>query len=199
MHKKHVKKAQVRVLSLYSQKDRHLIFSIGFATFFFGFALGGCIHAYLLFIDSPLVQGYRGSLSYVSSIFGDGIILPLVTMSITAFLLRYKAIAKEQLPLAGVLGSLVTIFFHVNQAINKLVNWTMPTPWQWNSLGMFHAFYMFVVATGICLFYLISLKVIAKEKRIPGEVFFVSGGVILFLLLLRLDYMSLDLRLLLPR
>lgn len=185
-------------------KDRldvydYIVVFVGLATVFFGFLGAAVINVYLLTVHSPLVTQLRATLDYRSAILGDGIILPIVDMICISFVLRYwKWVGKKIFHSALLLGLLFTVYLHASQAISGLINWTMPKPWQWNILGAWHALYMFSVASLIGLFYLLAIRYIKRNKILPKEVFLVSIGVIIFFVLLRLDYISVNLRNLLP-
>ncbi len=179
---------------------RLIIFGVGFATFFFGFAAGALLNLYLLWVHSPLVLQLRASLTYKSAIFGDGIILPVVNMIAMAFLLKnWSAVKKRVVQMAIFLGVCITVYFHVTQAIEGIVNWAMPSPWHWNALGLWHAIYMFSVASFLSLFYLVLLKIMRNKKQIPKEVVIVTLGIAIFFILLRLDYITIDLKSLVPQ
>lgn len=178
---------------------RGIILGIGFATFFFGFFAGGALHAYLIFIGSSFVQEFRGSLTYVSAIFGDGILLPVLNMMIAGFLLDRKHLVHRKIIYAAlVLGFAITAYFHVAQAVGGIINWAMPAPWQWNILGLWHGAYMFSVASFLSLFYLVVVGIVRKERHMPKEFFIVTAGLIFFFLLLRFDYMTVSLNSLVP-
>lgn len=188
-----IKRTQEKILTaiLDDSKHRYFVLGIGVTTFILGFAAGAIINFYLLLIHDPLVANFRASLSYKSSIFGDGVILPIINMFALLFLLENSRIIKEKtIKTAVSLGVLITLYFYINQAARGLVNWSMPTPWHWNLLGGFHAVYMFLAASFISLFYLTLIKYMRKSKVLPKEAVIVTGGIILFLILLRLDYMS---------
>lgn len=192
-----VKRAKVVITEVDNREE--IVALVGFATFFFGFAAGAILNLYLLAISHPLVEQFRSALSYKSAIFGDGILLPVINMVATAFILRNREfVGKKILRLALFLGITVTAYFHVTQAIGGIVNWAMPTPWHWNILGIWHAIYMFSVASLLSLLYLISIKVMKEEKEVPMEVMVVTFGIVFFFVLLRLDYISIDLREFLP-
>src|SRR5581483_366800 len=160
-------------------KERYIIISVGIGTFFFGFFAGAVASAYLLSIHSQLVAGLRTSLSFKSAIFGDGFILPVINMVAAAFLLANKKLLTKALATNSVLlGFLITAYFHLNQAINKLVNWAMPTPWHWNILGLWHAIYMFSVSAFISLFYIIVMRNSRYGQRLPKEFFIVTTGLV---------------------
>lgn len=176
------------------QKKNKIIMGVGAATFFFGFGAGAIINLYLLAIQSPLVLQFRSSLMYISSILGDGIILPIVNMLVISSLLKNQAfINRLAVALSLFLGLLVTLYFHITQAVQGLVNWSMPKPWEWNFLGVWHALYMFVVASLICLFYIVLRLNFAKHKKLTKDAVLVTLGIVLFLILLRLDYIDVKL------
>lgn len=176
------------------KKHKKIIFLTGLATFFFGFGAGAILNLYLLFIQSPLVLQFRSSLLYISSIFGDGIILPIVNMIAVSFLFKnQKLMRRLTISLGLLLGLIVTSYFHISQAVQGLVNWSMPRPWEWNFLGAWHALYMFGVASLLCLFYIVFILNFKKQKKLHKEVLLVTVGIIFFLILLRLDYRNANL------
>ncbi len=176
------------------------IITTGLATFFFGFGAGAILNLYLISIKSPLVANLRSSLSFKSSIYGDGILLPIVNMVMVAFLYKKREFVHKYSLRAGFLGGFViTAYFHIIQALQGLVNWTMPTPWHWNILGFWHALYMFSVASLITLFFVVSVLSFRKQKKLDKEIYIVIAGIIFFLLLLKSDYMDVNLLSLIPR
>ncbi len=178
---------------------RKAIILTGLATFFFGFGAGAILNLYLISVNSQLVAGLRSSLSYISSIYGDGALLPIVNMVMVAFLYKRKEFVRKNSLIVGFIGGgVITSYFHITQALNGIVNWTMPTPWHWNLLGVWHGLYMLSVTSLIVLFYFVSILSARRDKKIPKEVYIVTGGIIIFLLLLRFDYMSVSLTSLLP-
>lgn len=175
-------------MNLKNYNKKHFIFLTGFATFFFGFGVPAGLNLYLLAIHSPLVLQYRSSLMYVSSILGDGIILPIVNMAAISFLVGNKELGRIRVVWALIFGAVITAYFHIAQALQGLANWSMPKPWEWNFLGYFHALYMFAVASFLCLFYIVFILSFKKEKKLYREAILVTLGIIFFLILLRLDY-----------
>lgn len=175
------------------------IIATGLATFFFGFGAGAILNLYLISVQSPIVTKLRSSLSFKSSIYGDGVLLPIVNMIMVAYLYKNKnLISRKTLSISFLGGLLITAYFYVNQAVQGLVNWTMPTPWHWNFLGLWHALYMFLVTSLITLFFTISFLSFKKERHISKEFFIVALGLIAFLFLLRLDYSNISLSSLVP-
>src|SRR3989344_9663148 len=121
---------------------RKFIILTGLSTFFFGFGAGAILNVYLILVNSSLVQELRGSLTFISSIFGDGIILPIINMiAMSVILNNKKYVNKFSIVFGLICGLLITIWFHTVQGLQGLVNWSMPTPWHWNFLGFWHAVY----------------------------------------------------------
>lgn len=175
------------------------IITTGIATFFFGFGAGAILNLYLISIHSPLVANLRSSLSFKSSIYGDGILLPIVNMIMIAFLYDNKKFVNRKTLSFGFLGGgAITAWFHINQAVQGLVNWTMPTPWHWNVLGIWHAAYMFSVTSLISLFVIVSVSSTIENKKLSKSFVVVALGLLFFLFLLRLDYSSVNLASLVP-
>lgn len=193
-----LKKTQEKIeaIALSDTNQKYIIVGVGLATFLFGFFAGAILNYYLILVHSSLVTQFRASLSYESSIFGDGVILPITNMIVAYFVLENKEFLRKKVIRNAIFsGLLITLYFHLNQAMRGLVNWAMPIPWHWNALGVFHAIYMLSVTTFISLFFLILVKYVRRTKTIPREALIVTLGIIIFLILLRLDYMSVDLSL----
>ena len=177
----------------------HPVLDVGLATFFFGFGAGAVLNLYLLATSSPLIEQLRGSLNYKSSIIGDGLLLPIVNAVAMSFLRSEHAlVGRDVLIIAVALGLCVTAYFHIVQAMRGLVNWAMPSPWRWNLLGAWHAGYMFAVATFLSLFYAVSVTALRARDGASLDLFIVTTGIALFFVLLRLDYVSVRPRALIP-
>jgi len=192
------KRVEEKVITtiLADSNQKYIVAGIGLGTFIFGFLAGAILNYYLILVNSPLIANFRTSLDYKSSIFGDGVILPIINMFAVYFILENKEFLRRKiLRNAAFAGLLITVYFQVNQAVRGLVNWTMPEPWHWNYLGIFHAVYMFLAASFISLFYLMLIKYVRRNKRLPREALIVTLGIIIFLVLLRLDYIAVNLSL----
>lgn len=173
------------------RNKKKIIWLTGLATFFFGFGAAAILNLYLYAVRSPLVLNFRSSLNFISSIFGDGLILPVVNMLVVSHLLSNpKYVNKLSLVSGSIMGLLITIYFHVTQAIKGLVNWSMPTPWHWNLLGLWHFVYMLSVTSLLSFYFVVSVSEIKQTKKLPKDFIFVILGIILFLTLLKLDYAS---------
>lgn len=183
----------------YGSLRLRLITATGLATFFFGFGAGALLNLYLLHIHSSLVVTLRSSLSYKSSILGDGILFPCLNMFAVSYLSRNRRhITPGLITAAIIIGVAVTTYFHVSQAVGGIVNWAMPTPWHWNILGAWHAVYMLTVSSLLALFYLSIIKVRRKNKSGVPEAAALTLGLAVFFLLLRLDYHSVNLLSMVP-
>jgi hypothetical protein len=179
----------------------HPLIATGLATFFFGFGAGALVNLYLSAVKSPLVADLRASLSYVSSIVGDGVLLPLVNMLVVSALLAHRELLTTPVWIAALVAGLgVTAYFHVVQAVRGLVNWTMPEPWHWNILGVWHAGYMLAVATLLSLFYIAAVAGFVRGDGIPlWQQGTVTAGIMAFFVLLRMDYATVQWSALVPR
>jgi len=176
--------------------DGRLVLGVGAATVLFGLALGALLNLVLMARGDPIVHDLRATLSYRSALFGDGLVLPIVNMAATSYLTKHRpAFGRSLVLVAVVLGAAITGYFHVVQATNDLVNWSMPAPWHWNGVGAIHALYMFAVISWLWLFLLVVIKVAERPTALPREAAVVFTGVVLFLWLLDLDYRPSDVQL----
>ncbi len=194
-------RVKARAQTVVSGADsRTFVIGVGLATYVCGFLAGALVNLYLLAVHHPLVDQFRATLSYGSAIIGDGFLLPVVNMIVAGFIARRRDdVTPSTVRLAIAMGVAVTVYFHVSQAINGIVNWTMPTPWHWNVLGLWHALYMLAVTSWLSLFLVTVIKLTRRERAVPGEAAIVLLGVAAFFVLLRLDYITLDLHALVPR
>ena len=89
------------------------------------------------------VLTYRGSqptvFSYLSGIIGDGVLIPAVNLGAYVVLRQlWPHIRWQRLPLYVSLGLLTATACFLAQAGLGIVNWSMPTPFQWSPVGRFH-------------------------------------------------------------
>ena len=168
-----------------------LVLGVGFATFFFGFGAGALLNVYLVMTNSEEIANLRTTLSFRSAIYGDGVILPILNMIAVATIQTNKDYMTSPLALLAIfLGLSIAVYFHVGQAVNKLVNWTMPRPWHWNLLGLWHAIYMLVVATLLSLYFLLSIVTVRRTDYVPSSLIIAILGMMLFFVLLATDYIG---------
>jgi len=153
-----------------------------------------------LAVKSPLVVELRGSLNFKSSIFGDGILLPIINMvAVSSLVHQQDLVHQPQFVIALALGLGITAYFHITQAVRGLVNWAMPKPWRWNLLGFWHAAYMLSVSTLLSLFYIVLLVAITKHEAMISNGIIVTLGLVAFFMLLQLDYETVSWSSLIPK
>ena len=127
------------------QDDDDLGIYVWTAIIVFLAALGvsGGTHLYMMLIDHPLIRQHKATLEFRSAVIGDGVILPIASVLMVRGLRHWGTRPGRRSVLASLtLGVLCTSIVHLVQARRKLVNWTMPTPWQWTWLGKYHMVYM---------------------------------------------------------
>ncbi len=178
----------------------HPLWTTAIATFFFGFGAGAALNLYLIAVKHPFLNELRGSLDYKSSIFGDGILLPLVNVLVVATLHEHLGlVTPTTLLVAFGFGIAITAYFHIVQALRGIVNWSMPRPWHWNGLGVWHLLYMLSVTTLLSLFYVAAIAGWWQGAPIGlGRIAVVSVSIVLFFALLRLDYVTVEWSALVP-
>ncbi len=182
------------------KKTRNIAVGVGLATFICGFLIGALVNLYLLYTKSPLILNSRSALSYISYIFGDGLVLPVINTIAAFFILKNKdRINKVYVFLTFFIGVLITFYFHLVEALNGLTNFSMPIPWHWNFMGAWHFLYMLSVLSLLSLFYILFSSSLKKQKKLPKEAVFVTLGIIIFLILLHFDNKSINIENLIVR
>jgi hypothetical protein len=170
--------------------DRALVIGTGLSTCFFGFGAGAILSAYLRFSHSAEFSHLRTTLAFRSAIFGDGVILPILTMiAVSTLLASDGSIVRRAGVPALLLGLAVTAYFHIEQAVDGLVNWAMPQPWHWNLLGVWHAVYMLTIATLLALYFIVSAVHIYRKRTVPLSLVISVLCLISFFVLLGTDYL----------
>ncbi|HEY8823822.1 MAG TPA: hypothetical protein VIP07_02950 [Candidatus Limnocylindria bacterium] len=135
-----------------------------FVTCFFGFLVQAAGSAWYLWHGDPTASTYRTTLSYTSALIGDAILIPLVNVFIVGQLLAWRRqprIAEVAGPL--LVSALITIFLHLYQAANALLNWTMMQPYRWTGIGYEHALFMWAEIS-LVLFFWAQVAIVAKEN-----------------------------------
>jgi hypothetical protein len=163
---------------------------VALSTAIAGLGVQAALHAWLAWRRSPLVQRQRGTLSFISALVGDGVILPVVNAVLAAQLRRWaQPLQLGRLLWALGTGAAFTALAHAAQGSLRLVNWSMPRPFAWNWIGWYHALFMW--SQSAYLVYGIQAAVRrwrAGHRDIFGLVGVVSSGIILFAALLAYDY-----------
>jgi hypothetical protein len=100
----------------------------------------------------------------------------------------FDPIGAYWLPILAAIA--ITIFVHLEQAITKQTNWTMPKPWCWNSFGFYHALFMMVNLT-LALFFIGQLieqwSFVMADNRLTTGLLLVLAGWLVILLFFFLD------------
>ena len=162
-----------------------------FVTCFFGFLVQAAGSAWFLWHDEPTASTYRTTLSYTSALIGDAILVPLANVFIVGQLLvwrRKPRIAEVAGPL--LVSALITVFLHLYQAANALLNWTMMQPYRWTGIGYEHAAFMWA-EIGLVLFFWAQVAIVAKENPraiLSHRVLLVALCGLVFLRLVFTDY-----------
>lgn len=154
----------LRTVARVEERPWLLLALVFFVTCFFGFLVQAAGSAWLRWHDDPIASTYRTTLSYTSALIGDAILIPLVNVFIVGQLLEWRRrprIAEVAGPL--LVSGLITIFLHLYQAANALLNWTMMQPYRWTGLGYEHAAFMWA-EVGLVLFFWGQVAIVAKEN-----------------------------------
>ena len=154
----------LRTVARVEERPWLLLGLVFFVTCFFGFLVQAGGSAWLRWHDDPIASTYRTTLSYTSALIGDAILIPFVNVFIVGQLLAWRRqprIAEVAGPLLA--SGLITIFLHLYQAANALLNWTMMQPYRWTGLGYEHAAFMWA-EIGLVLFFWGQVAIIAKEN-----------------------------------
>jgi len=154
----------LRTVARVEERPWLLLGLVFFVTCFFGFLVQAAGSAWLRWHDDPIASTYRTTLSYTSALIGDAILIPLVNVFIVGQLLEWRRrprIAEVAGPLLA--SALITIFLHLYQAANALLNWTMMQPYRWTGLGYEHAAFMWA-EIGLVLFFWGQVAMVAKER-----------------------------------
>jgi hypothetical protein len=161
-------------------------------TFVAALGVSGGTNLWMMFTGNDLIVKYRPTLTFRSAWIGDGIILPVVNVLMAKSLWSWKPRTSPVSILVPVVGgSMVALLFHIAQGRGGLVNWTMPQPWHWNTLGYYHFIFM-STEFAFMLFYLTQLaghwrkgEVTSEQKRDLG---LIAVSMLAFAALLYTDY-----------
>lgn len=117
--------------------------------------------------------GLRTLYDYQTGFIGDTIIVPIMNVMIlfTFLVARFKPSIRA-LSTGALIGFLCDLFVHFMQGELKLVNWSMPKPFEWNTVSYWHMVSFFFQLTFIALFFI--LLVGKKPKRAKHTQLFVG-------------------------
>ena len=169
-----------------------LLLAIVFATtLFFGFLVQALGNVYLRWRADPLVTEYRTTLQYTSAVIGDGLLIPMVNVFITSQLALWRRRpGVSEIALSVLAGGIVTALVHLYQGMNALINWTMAAPFEWTTLGWYHAVFMWAEISFVLFFWgQVGLVVRDNPRAIfSHRIVMVCLCGLLFLRLLFADY-----------
>ncbi|TMD59068.1 MAG: hypothetical protein E6I87_10500, partial [Chloroflexi bacterium] len=132
-----------RAASFAEERPTALLFAVALATYLLAFLVNALGSAFLEARQDPLVVRYRDTLDFTSAIVGDGFLIPIANVLVVSQLLQWRRVTRRR-EVVGALafGAALTVAVHAYQALNALVNWTMPHPYSWTLLGYTHALFM---------------------------------------------------------
>src|SRR5207245_3010363 len=105
------------------------------ATCSFGFLVQAAGSAWLRWHNDPIVATYRTTLSYTSALIGDAVLIPLVNVFIVGQLLAWRRRPRTAEVAGAFLASApITVFLHLSQQANVLLNCAMMQPYRWPGL-----------------------------------------------------------------
>lgn len=139
----------------------------------------------------PLVLHYRDTLDFTSAIIGDGFLIPIANVLVVSQLIAWRRAPRPREVFAALLfGAALTLAVHVYQAVNALVNWTMPRPYSWTFLGYTHALFMWSELSLLAFFWSQAALVARLDRRaaLHPRLLFVVLCIAIFLRLLLADY-----------
>jgi hypothetical protein len=168
-----------------------LLFAVALGTYVFAFLVNALGSAFLESRNDPLVTHYKDTLQYTSAIVGDGFLIPIANVLVVAQLLEWRRVPRAR-EVVGALafGAALTLIVHAYQALNALVNWTMPHPYSWTLLGYTHALFMWAELSLLTFFWSQAALVARLDRRaaLHPRLLFVGLCMVIFLRLLLADY-----------
>lgn len=170
--------------------------AIALATAVAGLGVQAAVHAWLARRRSPLVAQHRATLTFLSALVGDGLVLPGVNAALAVQLRRWGvALCPARVLRALAAGAGITAAVHVTQGWLGLVNWSMPRPFVWNWIGWYHALFMCSECTYLAYGSLaVADRWRAGRRDLPRLLGAALGGVLGFAVLVAYDYRPSDYR-----
>lgn len=105
--------------------------------------------------------------SYYSGVFGDGILIPAVNVAGFVMLRQLSfGIPWRRLPIYVLLGFATATAAFLMQARLDLINWSMPTAFQWSDVGQFH---FFVMSAEITYLYIVLATAINNWRALVTD------------------------------
>lgn len=180
-----------RAASFAEERPTALLFAVALATYLLAFLVNALGSAFLEARQDPLVVRYRDTLDFTSAIVGDGFLIPIANVLVVSQLLQWRRVTRRR-EVVGALafGAALTVAVHAYQALNALVNWTMPHPYSWTLLGYTHALFMWAELSLLAFFWSQAALVARLDRRaaLHPRLLFVGLCMLIFLRLLLADY-----------
>lgn len=151
-------------------------------------ALGSAV---LEWRQDPLVTRYRDTLDFTSAVIGDGFLIPFANILVIGQLSQWRrAVRLREIAGPVLFGAALTLGVHEYQAVNALVNWTMPRPFAWTLLGYTHAIFMWAELSLLAFFWSQAALIARLDRRaaLHPRLFFVVVCIAVFMRLLLADY-----------
>ncbi len=146
--------ARERARAFAEERPLSLLVLVAVATFVLGFLVNAVGVTLLELRHDPLVTSYRGTLDFTSAIVGDGFLLPLTNVMVVSQLVDWRRAPRPREIVGPLLfGAAATLAIHAYQAANAMVNWTMPHPYGWTTLGYTHALFMWAEISLLAFFW----------------------------------------------
>lgn len=180
-----------RVVGFAEDRPFAVLVLVAAATYFLAFLINALGSAFLEWRHDPLVLHYRDTLDFTSAIVGDGFLIPIANVLVVAQLMAWRRAPRGREVFAALLfGAALTLAVHVYQAVNVLVNWTMPRPYSWTLLGYTHALFMWAELSLLAFFWSQAGLVARLDRRaaLHPRLLFVVLCMAIFLRLLLADY-----------
>lgn len=174
------------------RRSRHAVLPavVALGTAIAGLGIQSALHLWLAWRRSPLVQQQRGTLTFISALVGDGLILPVVNATVAVQLRRWDQPLQPRLLLRALgMSAAMTAVVHAGQGLLRLVNWSMPRPFVWNWIGWYHAIFMWGQIAYLVYGAQAAVRRWRAGYRDPlGLAGVVTGGMAVFAALLAYDY-----------
>lgn len=174
------------------EADTKLLAATALATFAAALGVSGGTNIWMIITKNKLIKEHRPTLTFRSAIFGDGVLLPIISTLMMKSFVRWKPRVNQPASLGAIVaGSVLSLVFHIAQGRGGLVNWTMTRPWRWNALGYYHFIYMSTQFSYMALYFWLLAARLPKgdldgeQKR---DLAIVLASLALFGVLLATDY-----------
>ncbi len=174
------------------EADPMLLAATALTTFAAAFGVSGGTNVWMLLTDNDLIKKHRPTLTFRSAIFGDGVLLPIISALMMKSFVRWNPRLDSRASLGSILGgSALALVFHIGQGRGGLVNWIMTRPWRWNALGYYHFIYMSAQFSYMALYFWLLAGRLPKGQLDAGQkrdLALILASLAVFGVLLSTDY-----------